>query len=146
MANHKVTLHQYDLSQGMAKEYSGMLLGQQFDGVWHTGICVYGKEFFFGGGMCWDGVGRTPFGKPDKTVLLGMTRTQEPAFLDHLKKNLKEFCEDAYDIVNNNCNHFTNFATQFLLNKGIPEDVMGQSKYLSDSPFATMILPVMKKA
>lgn len=23
--------------------------GKQIDGIWHTGIVVYGKEFFFGG-------------------------------------------------------------------------------------------------
>jgi hypothetical protein len=28
-----------------------MLLGKQIDGIWHTGIIVYGKEFYFGGGI-----------------------------------------------------------------------------------------------
>jgi hypothetical protein len=26
-----------------------MILGKQLDGVWHTGIVVFGKEYFFGG-------------------------------------------------------------------------------------------------
>lgn len=26
-----------------------LLLGKQLDGVWHTGVVVYGKEWFFGG-------------------------------------------------------------------------------------------------
>ena len=24
--------------------------GKQIDGVWHTGVVVYGREYFFGGG------------------------------------------------------------------------------------------------
>lgn len=49
---HKVTLHIYDLSQGMAKVFSPMYLGKQINGIWHTGVVVYGKEYYFGGGIC----------------------------------------------------------------------------------------------
>ena len=58
-----VTLHIYDLSGGMAKNMSKQLVGKQIDGIWHTGIVIYGKEFFFGGGIAWDTPARTPFGK-----------------------------------------------------------------------------------
>jgi len=34
----KVSLHLYDLSQGMARAMSAQLLGKQIDGVWHTGV------------------------------------------------------------------------------------------------------------
>jgi hypothetical protein len=34
----KVSLHLYDLSQGMARAMSTQLLGTQIDGVWHTGV------------------------------------------------------------------------------------------------------------
>lgn len=38
------------------------MIGQQVDGIWHTGIVVYGKEYYFGGGISYDPPGRTPFG------------------------------------------------------------------------------------
>jgi desumoylating isopeptidase 1 len=46
----KVSLNVYDLSMGyqnliknrMAKQLSSQFLGTQFDGIWHTGIVVYG--------------------------------------------------------------------------------------------------------
>ena len=48
----KVIVYQYDLTQGMAKTMSRGLLGKQIEGVWHTAVCVFGKEYFYGGGIC----------------------------------------------------------------------------------------------
>lgn len=39
------------------------MIGKQIDGIWHTGIVVYGKEFYFGGGISYDLPACTPFGK-----------------------------------------------------------------------------------
>ena len=47
-----VTVNLYDLSQGMARQFSQALIGKQIEGLWHTGIVVYGTEYFFGGGIC----------------------------------------------------------------------------------------------
>ena len=49
-----VSLHVYDLSGGMAKSMSKQLVGKQIDGIWHTGIVVYGKEYYYGGGISYD--------------------------------------------------------------------------------------------
>lgn len=45
---HRVELYIYDLSQGLASVMSQMLIGRQLDGIWHTSVVVYGREFFFG--------------------------------------------------------------------------------------------------
>ena len=58
-----VKLNVYDLSQCMCKAMSKQLCGTQIDGIWHTGIVVYGKEYYFGGGISYDLPGQTPFGK-----------------------------------------------------------------------------------
>ena len=39
----KVTLLVYDITQGMAKGMSMMLVGQQIDLVYHTSLVVYGR-------------------------------------------------------------------------------------------------------
>jgi len=57
----KVELYVYDLSQGMAKNLSMGFLGQQFDGIWHTGIVVFGNEYFYGGGVNKMAPATTPF-------------------------------------------------------------------------------------
>ncbi|KAG2266025.1 hypothetical protein Bca52824_073104 [Brassica carinata] len=41
------------------------------EGVWHTGIVVYGNEYFFGGGIQHLPAGTTPYGAPLRTVELG---------------------------------------------------------------------------
>jgi hypothetical protein len=50
-ASSTVTLFVYDLSNGMAKSMSLALTGKQIDGIWHTAVVVYGKEYFFGRGI-----------------------------------------------------------------------------------------------
>ncbi len=59
----QVVLNVYDMSGGMAKKFSRQLVGGQIEGVWHTGIVIYGKEYYFGGGISYDLPARTPFGK-----------------------------------------------------------------------------------
>ena len=60
---YEVILHVYDLSQGMAKQFSQQLVGRYIEGIWHTGIVVFGKEYYFGGGVSVDPPSQTPFGK-----------------------------------------------------------------------------------
>ena len=69
-----VTLHVYDLSQGMAKQMSQQLIGKYVEGVWHTGIVIYGKEFYFGGGISYDAPAQTPFGKFYALLPSGLTK------------------------------------------------------------------------
>lgn len=60
----------YDLSNGMAAQFSRQLVGKYIEGVWHTGIVVYNKEYYFGGGISYDAPGLTPFGKEFEGYLL----------------------------------------------------------------------------
>ena len=58
---YQVQLNVYDLSGGLAKTNSRSKLGgNQVEGVWNSGIVVYGKEFYYGDGICYDLPGCTP--------------------------------------------------------------------------------------
>ena len=46
-----VVMRKYDLSRGMARAMSMAIVGKQVDGIWHTGLLVYGREYFFGGAV-----------------------------------------------------------------------------------------------
>lgn len=43
-----VQLYVYDMTNGVAAVMSQMLLGQHIDGIWHTAVIIFGREFFFG--------------------------------------------------------------------------------------------------
>ena len=69
----KVVLALYDITQGMAKQMSMMFIGQQVDAIYHSSLIVYGKEYYFGGGICWDSPEQTPYGKPIEKIEMGAT-------------------------------------------------------------------------
>lgn len=140
----EVILHQYDLSQGIAKQMSVQLTGQYFEGVWHTGICVYNKEYYYGGGVSYDRMGMTPFGKPTKVISLGFTEIPEDLFMEFLRESRGEWSADKYHVFEHNCNHFTNAAADFLLGQGIPSEIIDQPKQFLGTPLGQMIAPMMQ--
>uniref|UniRef100_A0A3Q2NXR6 palmitoyl-protein hydrolase n=1 Tax=Fundulus heteroclitus TaxID=8078 RepID=A0A3Q2NXR6_FUNHE len=82
---YNVQLYIYDLSRGMARSLSPIMLGKQLGGIWHTAIVAYGDEFFFGGeGISSCSPGGTMLGPPDTVVELGETEVTEEIFMDYL--------------------------------------------------------------
>eukprot|EP00438_Fugacium_kawagutii_P023384 Skav217041 [mRNA] locus=scaffold3292:43397:52361:+ [translate_table: standard] len=71
-----VHLHLYDLSRGLASMLGPMLLSKDLEGVWHTGIVVYGKEYYFGGDIFYDTPANTGFGTPRVVIPMGTTLRQ----------------------------------------------------------------------
>ena len=67
-----VTLAVYDLTQGMAAIMSEGILGERIEGIWHTGIRAFGKEWFFGGG-----IQSLPIGVFEQTRGLPVSRLDE---------------------------------------------------------------------
>jgi hypothetical protein len=41
--SYRVELAVYDISNGLAAQMSQAILGQRIDGIWHTGVIVYGR-------------------------------------------------------------------------------------------------------
>ncbi|XP_008436119.1 desumoylating isopeptidase 1-like isoform X1 [Poecilia reticulata] len=124
-----VKLFIYDLSRGMARQLSPVMLGRQLDGIWHTGVVVHGKEFFFGGA----GINRclpcgTILGQPNSVVDLGYTEVNEDLFMEYLDSLAEsEYRCDRYNMFEHNCNTFSNDVVQFLTGKKIPS-------YITDLP------------
>jgi thiol-disulfide isomerase/thioredoxin len=139
----KVKIHLYDLSGGMARSFGKMLLGKDIEGIWHTGIEVYGKEFYYGGGICNGKPKQTPYGFPVKELDGGTTEIPEDIFLDFLREISPKFAMEKYDLFSNNCNNFTDECCMFLTGKPIPDYITGLPKEVLSTPLGQMIKPMM---
>jgi len=141
-----VTLHFYDLSRGVVALLSPWLIREQLEGVWHTGLVVYGKEYYFGGDIFYDTPGATGFGTPRMSVHLGTTLRQRDELHSFIVEELKPiFTRDAYDAARNNCNHFTDRVSMYLVGKHIPEDVLLQPEIMMRTRLGRMLRPILTR-
>ncbi|KAM9327031.1 desumoylating isopeptidase 1 [Gastrophryne carolinensis] len=140
-----VRLYVYDLSRGMARRLSPVMLGKQLEGIWHTSIIVFEEEFFYGGG----GItscppGGTLLGEPDSVVDLGNTEVTEEIFLEYLS-SLGEsgFGGESYNLFDHNCNTFSNEVAQFLTGRKIPSYITELPSEVLSTPFGQAIRPLL---
>ncbi|POM71330.1 Peptidase [Phytophthora palmivora] len=143
-----VTLHVYDLSHGMAQQLSPALLGKTIDGVWHTGVLVFGKEYFFGGGgiqaMAPELVVQRYGMQPLRTLPLGETSLSQQQFEQFLRENSARFTDATYDLLRHNCNNFSDEVAKFLVGSGIPQYILDLPNEALNSPFGAMLRPMLE--
>ncbi len=93
----------------------------------HTGVIVYGQEFFFGGGI--QVMPHAQFvamqGQPAQLLDMGTTEIPREVFEEFLEAARPRFTVATYDLLTNNCNNFSNEACQFLVGRSIPEGRRG---------------------
>ncbi|XP_060522161.1 uncharacterized protein LOC132699459 isoform X2 [Cylas formicarius] len=126
MTTHKVELYIYDLSRGCAPSVSQKLLGKRIDGIWHTSIVVYDREYFFGSsGVESCNPGATALGPPKDIKLLGETQVTHAIFLDYLTGlSQTSYSPSSYNLLHHNCNNFSEDIAQFLCGSSIPKDIL----------------------
>ncbi|KAK9825308.1 hypothetical protein WJX74_007806 [Apatococcus lobatus] len=138
-----VTLHVYELSNGLARALSMQLLGKQIDGVWHTAVVVHGVEHYYGGGLQQAVPGQTPFGPPYTIIDLGNTEVPPELVQDFVQDQATTFSAAKYDLFHHNCNHFSNELSTFLVGHGIPEHITSLPQEVLATPFGQMIAPML---
>jgi len=139
-----VVLHLYDLSDGLATTLSPWLLGRTLGGIWHTGIVVHGREYYFGGEIYQDKPGETRFGTPTAKLTLGITLLSLPELEHFLVNQVRpEFTQKAYSVLHHNCNHFTNRVAKYLVGRQIPEEVLTLPDCASDAP--AVLQPLLQR-
>ncbi|XP_026207846.1 desumoylating isopeptidase 1b [Anabas testudineus] len=143
--SYPVKLYIYDMSRGMARQLSPLMLGKQLDGIWHTAIVVHGKEYFYvGEGINSCSPGGTPLGEPNSIVDLGFTEVPEEIFMEHLT-SLEEstYRSDKYNLFEHNCNTFSNEVAQFLTGKKIPSYITDLPSEVLSTPFGQALRPLL---
>jgi len=140
----EVVLYWYDLSNDWAKYLSPLLLGTWEEGLWHTGISAFGREYFYGGRICWGPPSATVWGRPTRALRLGVTTRKLQDLRDQIFEKLdRKFDRTNYDVLDRNCNHFVDEVSQFLLGKSIPEEVRLQPQRLMNAPVTRMLRPLL---
>ncbi|EEB16609.1 conserved hypothetical protein [Pediculus humanus corporis] len=141
-----VKLYVYDLSGGLSKILSKSLLGRQLEGIWHTAIVVFEKEYFFGS----DGVkscraGGTILQEPHEIIPLGETFVPYALFNEYLQ-GLKEsrFAGSSYDLLKHNCNHFSDELAQFLCGTRIPKHILNLPDIIRETPVGSTLLHLIE--
>ena len=100
----------------------------------HTGIVVYGNEYYFGGGIQRTPVGKTPYGKPLKVVELGVTDLPKDVFEEYLLQEISaRYTVETYRLLHHNCNNFSNELAHFLVGCSIPEFILRLPEEVMDS-------------
>jgi len=142
---YKVLLNVYDLSQGLARQLSTSFLGRAIEGIWHTGIVVYGNEYYYGGGIQHTSVGKTPYGKPVKIVELGITHLPKEVFEEYLQEISPRYTAETYSLLHHNCNNFSNELAQFLVDCSIPEFILRLPEEVMNTPMGALLLPMTQQ-
>lgn len=140
-----VVLQVYDLSQGMARSMSRMLLGKQIDGIWHTSVVVYGSEYFYGGGIAHMAPKTTPYGQPVQELTMGQTGKTKEEFMAFLRRLSPRYSMEGYHILYHNCNNFTNDCLEFLLSTSLPAHIKDLPMEFLNTPLGRSLEPTISR-
>ncbi|KAF7647726.1 hypothetical protein LDENG_00167750 [Lucifuga dentata] len=143
--SYPVKLYIYDLSKGMARQLSPLMLGRQLDGIWHTAVVVHGQEFFFmGDGISSCPPGGTVLGEPDSIADLGNTEVTEELFQQYLSSlGESTYSNGSYNLFEHNCNTFSNEVAQFLTGNKIPPHITDLPSEVLSTPFGQALRPLL---
>lgn len=142
-----VQLAVYDLSRGMCFAMSEQILGQRLDGIWHTGIFAFGYEWFFGGGINCLPVGSFPIQNNiqiSQTLDMGTTSKTLTELRQYIGSISSLYTNATYDLINNNCNHFSNAICNFLTGHGIPSHIVDLPSIVFSTPMGHMLRPMIE--
>mmetsp|Transcript_155874 Transcript_155874/g.283513 ORF Transcript_155874/g.283513 Transcript_155874/m.283513 type:complete len:489 (+) Transcript_155874:89-1555(+) len=153
----------YDISAGAAQKFGKFLVGKKVMAV-HSGLLVYGSEYWYGGKVF-----KTPapctkcFGNPLKTpwdetlpnsefdptlpvVKCGYTFVTQEEFTSWLSANVvKRYTGiEQYDLLSHSCNHFANECVKFLTGEFMPDRILELQK-MALSPTLRALRPFLNK-
>lgn len=124
---------------------------QRIDGIWHTGVVIFGIEYFFGGGIqC------LPYGTfsaqnnlpVQKLINVGTTNRTRSDLEQYLRSVRHLYSMHTYDLINNNCNNFSDAVVRYLTsetsNVGIPSYIVDLPRIAFSTPGGQMLRPMIE--
>jgi hypothetical protein len=126
---------------------SQAILGQRIDGIWHTGIVVFGYEYFFGGGiqkLPWGAFAQSNQLQPVQVLGMDSTTKTMQELEAYLGSIHSRFTAMTYDLINNNCNNFADTVCRFLVGHGIPSHIVDLPRIVFSTPGGAMLRPMIE--
>ena len=105
---------------------------------------MFGKEYFFGGGIQSGLPARTPYGFPVQKISLGKTHIPEDVMTEFLQEIGPRFTFENYNVLTHNCNNFSNELAIFLTGSGIPSFILDLPKEAMATPMGAMISQMLE--
>lgn len=105
----------------------------------HTGVVVYGSEYYFGGGIQNSPAGSTQYGTPLRVVDLGITHVPKDVFEMYLQEISPRYTAETYSLLTHNCNNFSNEVAQFLVGTSIPDYILQLPNEVMSSPMGALM-------
>ena len=109
---------------------------------------MFSVEYYFGGG-----IQATPEGHfqssnqmpPDQLISLGTTTKTQAELIAYLRSVNHLYTQHTYDLINNNCNNFSDCICKFLLNgRGIPSEIVDLPRIVFSTPGGAMLRPMIE--
>lgn len=129
----------------MAKMMSGDVLGTTLEAVYHTGIVVHGREFWFGRGLQCAPAEQTQmqFGTPLRVDRLGTTEVDADLFHDFLREVSHRYTSETYNLLRHNCNNFSDEAARFLVGRGIDQKILDLPNVFLSTELGKALAPML---
>jgi hypothetical protein len=70
---------------------------------------------------------------------MGVTEMSAEDFMELLNESKENFTANKYNIFDNNCNHFSNFCSELLVGKNIPNDILNQANEFKNTPIGNLL-------
>uniref|UniRef100_A0A0G4EZH6 PPPDE domain-containing protein n=1 Tax=Chromera velia CCMP2878 TaxID=1169474 RepID=A0A0G4EZH6_9ALVE len=141
-----VKLKVYDLSGG--RTWMMGFFDDRIQGIWHTGVEVFGREFFYNSTICvcpkgdaWPGADKLSSEK-----VIGTTQRTHVQFEKYLWRVRNKYTPKTYDIISWNCNNFSDRALRFLIqDAGVPQEIRRVPFLIADTTVGKHFLPKIKE-
>merc|ERR1712212_1284913 len=91
--------------------------------------------------------GGTVLEQPDRVESLGESQVPYQLFLEYIfGLGESAYRPGAYDLLERNCNHFSEELSQFLVGRGIPKAILQLPQEILDTPLGLTLNEALKKA
>merc|ERR1711959_677828 len=138
-------------------------MGRTFEAIYHSGVLVNGLEYSYTGAISYH---QPP--SPHFPVILGgahkQLRLERSVYCPqlhtlHVGYTLRSFLEifhfvrnrqskynhESYDVINHNCNCFSDEMLRFLIGRGLPDEIMKMPQEILETSVPRLLRPVLNR-